>query len=418
MATESGRREIANAEAFRRLCAGDPVLQDVVPALDVVPGMTKTTILTSGPVLAWADYTGGQRNAIIGAALYEGLAKDAAEATAKLAAGEILVDGCHAHGCVGSLAGVYTASMPVFVVRNRAFGNTGFCNFYEGTNPRRLNYGVYDAGVHERLLHVSNVVAPVVGEAVRLAGGIELKPIMKRALHMSDELHSRNTAASLLFMRELFPYCLRLAAGDGERIAQAVAAVTEDHYFFLRLSMAAAKATADAAQGIEAASIVTAMAINCREFAIRVAGLGERWFTGPHATVQAKLFPGHVEEEITWMGGESIITETVGLGGFAQAAAFPLQSYQGGSPEAMVERNLELYRIVAGENTDYQIPFLRYRGTPTGIDIFKVIGTDICPVMDIGIAGRDGGQIGAGIVRAPRHCFEEAVAAYRQAYGA
>jgi hypothetical protein len=306
--------------------------------------------------------------------------------------------------------------MPVFVVRNQTFGNLGYCNFYEGTNPRRLNYGVYDDGVRDRLLHVQNEVAPVLAEAVRRAGGIPLKPLMKRALHMSDEMHSRNTAASLLFMRELFPQFLRMAVTAAENVEKTVRALTEDHYFFLRLSMAAAKATADAAHGVERSSIVTAMAFNCREFAIRVAGLGDRWFTGPHATVEAKLFPGHSEDEITWMGGESIIIETIGLGGFAQAAAFPLQNYQGGSPETMVERNLELYQIVFGENPDYQIPYLRYRGTPTGIDIFKVVATKLRPVMDIGIAGRDGGQIGAGIVRAPLPCFEKAAAAYKALY--
>ena len=409
-------RSAANAESFRRLCIAEPVLEDIVAAIDVVPGMSRHTILTSGPVLAWNAYTGGQRKAIVGAALFEGLAKNEAEAETRLAAGEIRVDGCHAHGCVGSLAGVYSASMPVFVVRNRPFGNVGYCNFYEGTNPRRLNYGVYDEGVRDRLLYIQDVIAPVVAEAVRQIGGIPLKPLMKRALHMSDELHSRNTAASLLFTRELFPQFLRMAVDGAERVEKTVQALTEDHYFFLRLSMAAAKATADAAHGVERASIVTAMAFNCREFAIRVSGLGDRWFTGPHATVEAKLFPGHGEDEITWMGGESPITETIGLGGFAQAAAFPLQSYQGGSPEAMVERNLQLYQIVFGENPDYQIPFLRYRGTPTGIDIFKVMATKLQPVMDIGVAGRDGGQIGAGIVRAPLACFEKAVSAYRQVY--
>jgi len=408
----------ANAEAFRRLNESDPVLDDVRPAIEALPGMTRETILTSGPPLPWAAYTGGQRAAVIGGALFEGLARDAAEAEGKLAAGEIRVDGCHDYGCVGSLAGIYTASMPVFVVRNAAFGNVGCCNFYEGTNPRRLNYGVYDDGVRDRLLYVNRVVAPVVRDAVRLAGGIQLKPIMRRALHMGDELHSRNAAALLLFARELFPHLLALAATQGPAVAKAVQAMTEDHYFFLRLSMAAAKATADAARGIDGSSVVTAMALNCREFAIRVGGLGDRWFTGPHATVEALLFEGHGEDEITWMGGESVIAETIGLGGFAQAAAFPLQSYQGGSPEAMVERNLALYRITVGENRDFHIPFLRYRGTPTGIDIFKVVETGVTPVMDMGIAGRDGGQIGAGVVKAPIECFAGAVEAYRAEYGA
>jgi hypothetical protein len=411
-------REEANRESVLRMTASEPVLERVAAAAEVVPGMAANLILTSGPTIPFADYVGGQRSAIVGAAQFEGLAADAMAAERKLLDGEIEVHGCHGHGCVGSLAGVYSASMPVFMVRNAAAGNVGFCNMYEGTNPRRLNYGVYDEGVKERLIFVRDVVAPVIAQAVESAGGIPLKPIMKRALHMSDELHSRNTAAALLFNRELTPHLLALAGRDLERVSSALQAMTADHYFFLRLSMAAAKVAADAAHGVEGSSLVSAMCFNCNGFAIRVSGLGDQWFVGPHANVQAKLFDGHTEEEVSWMGGESVITETVGLGGFAQAAAFPLQQYQGGSPQAMVERNLELYRITVAESPDFHIPFLGFRGTPTGIDIFKVLETGVLPVMDIGIAGRDGGQIGAGVVRAPMACFAAAAAAYEARYGA
>ena len=252
---------------------------------------------------------------------------------------------------------------------------------------------------------------------MRRSGGVPLKPLMKRALHMGDELHSRSTAASLLFTCEIFPHMLDQVVGDRAGVEQTLAALTEDHYFFLRLSMAAAKATADHAHGIEGSSMVIALAFNCRGFAIRVSGLGDTWFTGPHAEVHAKLFDGHTEDEITWMGGESTITETIGLGGFAQACAFPLQQYQGGSAEVMVERNTELYDITLGENPDYHIPYLGYRGTPTGIDVFRVLETGILPAMDIGIAGKDGGQIGAGLVRAPMPCFAAAAEAYDARYG-
>ena len=410
-------RVAANRTAFERLCGAEPVLVDLGPAIEHLPGMSREIILTSGPALPFAEYVGGQRAAIIGAAQFEGLAADRDEAIAKLEGGELRIGGCHDFGAVGSLAGVYTASMPVFAVRNENSGNLGYCNFYEGTNPRRLNYGVYDDGVKERLLFVQDIVAPVIAEAVRRAGGIRLKPLMQRALHMGDELHSRNTAAALLFLREIATGLIDMATENNACVKQAVEALTADHYFFLRLSMAAAKATADAAHGIEGSSVVTAMGFSCREFAIRVSGLGDEWFTGPHAQVQAKLFEGHDETEITWMGGESPITETIGLGGFAQAAAFPLQRYQGGSAQVMVERNLELYEITVGENSHYHIPYLDYRGSPTGIDVFKVLDTGVLPAMDIGIAGRDGGQIGAGVVRAPAECFECAAEAWRARYG-
>jgi hypothetical protein len=410
------RRAEANKVAFERLTKSEPVLVDVRRACEIIPGFTAETILTSGPPMPWSDYTGGQREGIIGGVLFEALAKDRTEAIAKLDAGEIALGACHDFGCVGSLAGIYTASMPVFVVKDQTFGNVAFCNIYEGSNPRRLNYGVYDEGVRDRLLAVQNEVVPVIAEALRLGNGIPLKPIIKRALGMGDELHSRNSAAALLFLRELVPDFLALAVSGSERIGRAVKTMVDDQYFFLRLSMAVGKAAADAARGVEGSSILTAMAFNCRGFAVRVSGLGDTWFKGPHASVEAKLFDGHSEDEITWMGGESIITETIGLGGFAQAAAPALQSYQGGSYEKMIARNKELYAITVGENPDYLIPALGFRGTPTGIDIFKVLETKVLPVMDIGIAGRDGGQIGAGVVRAPMACFEAAAKAYNQRY--
>lgn len=410
-------RSKANTETLRRLTESEPVLVDVLPTSEL-PGMTAQTILASGPPLAWEAFEGGQREGIIGGALFEGLAADREEAIRKLDAGEIKVAAAHNHAAVGSLAGIYSASMSVFVVRNDAFGNVGYCNFYEGTNPRRLNYGVYDDGVRDRLRYVENVIAPVVGDAVRRSGGIPLKPIMQRALHMGDELHSRNTAASLLFTRELFPHLLAVADTKRKEVEETIDALTADNYFFLRLSMAAAKAIGDAAHGVEGSSVVSAMGLNCREFGVRVSGLGDRWFGGEQATCEPKLFEGHSEDEIAWMGGDSAIAETIGAGGFAQAAAFALQAYQGGSAEAMVARNLKMYDITAGENSTLRIPYLGYRGTPTGIDIFKVVQTGTRPVIDMGIAGRDGGQIGAGIVQAPLECFKRAVAAYEEAYGA
>jgi hypothetical protein len=404
----------ANAEAFRRLVESEPVLVDIRPAIEVVPGMTPSTVLTSGPPLAADEYTGGQRRAVLYGAVYEGLAGDLEDAERKLAAGKITVSHCHGHGCVGSVAGIYTASMPVFVVENRAFGNRGFCNFYEGESRRRLNYGAYDEGVEASLRFIERRLAPTLREAVLRAGGIELRPIIRRAINMGDELHSRNTAATMLFMKELAPSLLELGIEgrvDTEAVLDTLAFMGASDYFFLRLSMAAAKATADAAHGVEGSSVVTAMTMSCKGFALRVSGLGDRWFEGPHATVEAKLFEGFTDDDIEWIGGESPIAETVGLGGFCQAAAFALQAYQGGSPQAMAELNEQMYEITVGEHPEFKIPYFGYRGVPVGIDVFRVLETGIVPAIDAGLAGRNGGQIGAGIVRAPLECFEAAAAA-------
>jgi hypothetical protein len=410
-------RDAANRTAYQRLTEAEPVLIDIQPALDVVPGMTANMILTSGAPMPWADYYGGQRNAVIGGALYEGLAESAEDADAKLGDGRILLRATHDHGCVGSVAGIYTASMPVFVVRNTRDGNVAFCNFYEGESRRRLNYGVYDQEVADGLRFIERELAPVLQSVVRRSGGILLKPLISRALRMGDELHSRNTAATTLFARELTPYLIDLAADDErDQVHTALNFMYASDYFFLRLAMAAAKATADAARNIPGSSVVTAMTISCQNYAIRVSGLGDEWFLGPLPEVSCKLFDGYTEDDIQWMGGESHITETVGLGGFAQAAAFGLQAYQGGSAAEMARLNETMYQITVGEHPDYLIPYFGFRGTPVGIDLHKVVATGVTPVIDGGLAGKDGGQIGAGILRAPQECFAAAIEAFRRTY--
>jgi hypothetical protein len=292
----------------------------------------------------------------------------------------------------------------------------GFCNLFEGPAPARLNYGVWNDDVRASLATIQTLIGPLLGDAVRACGGVPLRPIMRRALNMGDELHSRNTAATLLFTRELFPALLDLVAASPKEVRQLLDYLAASDYFFLRLSMASSKAAADAARGIEAASVVTAMTFSCREFAIRVSGLGDTWFRAPLPRVAAKVFAGFTEDDVELMGGESIINETVGLGGFAQAAAFALQDYQGGSAEEMMALNRAMYDITVAEHPEFKIPALGFRGTPVGIDIHKVVTTGIAPVMDVGVPGRAGGQIGAGILRAPLACFEAAVAAYAERY--
>jgi hypothetical protein len=411
------RREQANVEAVARMTGAEPVLIDVQAARDVIPGMSPNLILTSGPPMPWAEYYGGQRRAVLYGAIYEGLAKDEEDADRKLRDGQILLGATHEHRCVGSVAGIYTASMPVFVVENRTHGNRAYCNLYEGESRHRLNYGSYDENVRSGLDFLRDELAPVLGDVIRSTGGLPLKPLIARALRMGDELHSRNTAATTLFTRELAPHFIDYAVSKSkDKALTALRFFFDSDYSFLRLSMAAAKAMADAARDVPASSLVTAMTISCRNFAIRVSGLGDQWFLGPLPEVSCKLFDGFTDDDIQWIGGESHITETVGLGGFAQAAAFGLQAYQGGSAAGMARMNLLMYDITVAEHPDFKIPYFGFRGTPVGIDIFRVVGTEIQPVIDGGLAGKNGGQIGAGILRAPLECFTAAAAAYNHAY--
>src|SRR5690625_3901467 len=384
----------ANKNAVDILIDAEPVLIDVQPALDVIPNMTKNTILTSGATMEWEDYTGGQRDAVIGGILHEGLASNEEEAEIKIRSGDIIVKGCQDYSCVGSLAGVTTATMPVLVVENQMNNKRAFCTLFEGRATDRLNYGVYNEKVRDNLLYLENEIGPLLGEAIRQSGGIELKSIMRRALNMGDELHSRNTAATLLFTRILFPHLLALDRNgeNRERIDEFLDYLLHGDYFFLRVSMAAAKSMIDSIVNVNNSTIVSSMAFSSKEFAIRVAGLGDKWFRGPLPEMENyHLFDGFTVDDIEIMGGESIVLETAGFGGFAQAAAFPLQAYQGGTPEKMVENNLKMYEITEREHPYFKIPFLQFRGIPTGIDIRKVVSTKITPTLDIGIAGKGGG---------------------------
>lgn len=393
------------------------MLIDVLPLSEAIRDFDPHAVLASGASLPWEQYTGGQRNGILGGAVYEGLAQHEADAAEKLASGEIRVRPCGEYRCVGSLAGIYTASMPVLVVENRTGPNRTYCNLFEGVSRYRLNYGLYNSDVDRNLRYLRDVIGPTLGEAVRLAGGVSLLPIMKRALHMGDELHSRNTAATLIFTRELFEPLMQLQARSPAPVKQTLDYLRSSDYFFLRLSMAASRAAADAAHGVAGSSVVTGMVFNCRDFAVRVSGLGDNWFLGPLPSIYgAKLFEGFGAADIEFMGGESTFNETAGLGGFAQAAAFPLQEYQGGSAQKMVDANLAMYDITLAEHPELRIPYFGFRGVPIGIEIHRVVETGTTPILDIGIAGKAGGQIGAGSFRAPIECFKRAVKAFADAH--
>lgn len=410
-------RAAANAVALDRMVSADPLLVDVAPALDVVPGMTPETILTSGAPLDWPDYSGGQRRAILYAAVYEGLAADLNGAERGLDAGTIRVRSTQQHSCVGSVAGIYTASMPVLVVEDRLHGGRAFCNLYEGKSRYRLNYGSYDDEVAAGLRWLERVMAPVLSEALRIGGPIELKPLLARALRMGDELHSRNTAATLLLERALRSSLTQVAArGRAEDVERVFAFLQENDYTFLRFGMAAAKAMADAAHGVERSTLVTGMVLNCHSFSIRVSGLGDRWFSGAHPTLEGRFFDGFGPDDAQWIGGESCFTEVVGLGGFAQACAPSLQAYQGGSYAAMLAANESMYAVTLGEHPDFLLPPFEFRGSPVGIDVMKVLETGVVPVIDGGLAGRDGGQIGAGVLRPDLDVFRAAADAHQQLY--
>lgn len=394
----------ANERAVEQLTLVEPVLVGIAPAHEAM-NLPRTTVLTSGPPLPFSHYTGGQRAAVIGGARYENLGASDAEVIEKFDAGEIDVDGCQAYNCVGSLAGVTTASMPVLIVEDANTGERAFCTLYEGDASDRLNYGSYTENTQRNLEHLRTVVAPALNELIQQQRAtIALKPIMSRALTMGDDLHSRNAAATLLLFRHMLTGISTEIAG----LSTALQALKDD-YFFLRISMAASKLMANAMRNVEGSTIITAMAFSCKEFGIQVSGLGDRWFTGAVPVFEDyKIEDGFDIADMEIMGGESVITEVCGLGGMAQAAAFPLVRASGGDVQRMVQRTTEMYDVTFTESPDFFIPSLNYRGVPLGIDLQKVIETGQTPYLNIGMAGKSKRQIGGGVAVAPIEAFQAA----------
>jgi hypothetical protein len=408
--------EKANASTTERMMDARPVLVGLGKARDVLPGMRDNLLLHAGPPITWERASGPMRGAITGALIFEGKATDEAGARALVESGEIELEPCHHHQAVGPMAGVICPSMSVYILENETHGNKAYSNLNEGYG-KVLRYGAYSAEVLDRLRWMEEVMAPVLASAVKASGGIDLRALLAEALHMGDEGHNRNKAGSLIFTTKLAPFIAE-AAPSPSVAAEIIRALGENALSVLNPVMAACKAMADAGHGIEGSTVVSTMARNGTDFGIRVSGLGDRWFTAPVAVPQGLYFPGFQAEDASGDIGDSVITETAGIGGFAMASAPAIVTFVSGTPKDALNATLEMYEITFAEHKYFTMPPLDFRGTPTGIDIRKVVQTGITPRVNTGIAHKDAGvgQIGAGLVRPPIAMFEEALIAYAERY--
>ncbi|HVL36164.1 MAG TPA: DUF1116 domain-containing protein [Burkholderiales bacterium] len=411
-ALEGEAVERANARALEKILAAAPALTDVRRAGELIPALdAERLVLHAGPPLEWARMCGPMQGAVAGALVFEGWASDLAEAEQLAAGGGVRFAPNHHHGAVGPMTGITTRSMPLLVVENRAFGNRAVCALNEGLG-KVMRFGGNDAEVLARLAWLRDEFGPLLGRALR-AGAVELGPLIARGLAMGDEMHQRNVACSSLLVRALAPALAR-AAGDGRGLARAFEFMGANDQFFLNVAMAMGKSILDPARGTEGSSIVTAMSRNGTDFGIRVAGCGERWFTAPVEMPQGLYFPGYSAADANPDMGDSAILEAVGLGAFAMAAAPAVAGFvgAGGFAEALGYTRA-MAEISATRNPKWGIPALEFAGTPTGIDVRRVVESGIAPAINTGIAHRRPGvgQVGAGVARAPLACFEQALLA-------
>jgi hypothetical protein len=403
----------ANEVALQRVLDARQMLVDVRPAGEAIPGMQRDMVLHAGPPIEWERLSAPVRAAAVGALLHEGLASDEARAEQMAARGDVRFEPCHHHQAVGPMAGMTTYSMPVLIVENRTAGNRAYSILNEGLG-RVLRYGGLGPDVLERLDWMRRVLGPALGAALRsLPDGVDLRALIGQALHMGDECHNRNRAASALLIKALAGPLAALDAFDAVERRRVLEFAAGNEHFFLNVGMAACKAAMDAAHGVPFSSLVTTMARNGTDFGIRVSGAGDRWFTGPSNVPRGLYFAGFSAEDASPDMGDSAITETAGLGGFAMAAAPAIVQFVGGSPADAIAASERMYEVTIGESQAYTLPILNFRGTPTGIDVRLVVQTGVLPQINTGIASRRAGvgQIGAGLVTPPMECFTAAARA-------
>ena len=405
----------ANAKALAAIQAAQPIIKGIDTAINVVPGMKKNLILHAGPPITWAKMSGPLKGAVIGGLIYEGLAANPSEAEKLAASSQIEYSPWHEHDGVGPMAGVATASMPVWIVENKTNGRKTFCTLNEGLGRCCATARSLTKSLPSEMDRKNAGTGSQGRDSARAR--INLKNMIAQALQMGDEVHNRNKAATSMLIRELAPAITKTSFSQEEK-ARVLEFMHSNDHFFLNLSMPAAKAMLQAAEWIEGSTIVTTMCRNGTEFGIRVAGLKDRWFTGPAQMIRGLLFPGFEEKDCNPDIGDSAITETCGLGGFSMAAAPAIVKFVGGTVSDAMNFTRKMYEITEGESQAFQIPAMDFRGSPTGINLLKVCEKNILPQINTGIAHKDAGvgQVGAGLVNPPMKCFEDALEAYVEKY--
>ena len=409
--------EQANKVAVERMIASRPFAVDVKPAIEAVTGMKENLICHAGPPTQLDEMVPSFKMAIFGGIMWEGWAKSPEESEKLIRDGKVIIEPNHHHNGIGTMYGITTPSMPVFVVEDRVHGTRTTANIREET-VKALRYGCWDENVKRKLDWNRDVLGPIVGEALRDCGGIDMVSLMGKALHMGDDGHNENRAANLLFCLELIPHIMNTNASK-EVIKDIATWMNTDSRFVSTAEMAACKAISLAAHNIENCSVMTTMCRNGTYTGIRVSGLGDQWFKAPAPKVELLFFPGYGPEDATNDCGDSCVTEVAGIGALVMAAAPAMVQFVGGTVSDAINYSKEMYEITAGKNPNFTIPYLDFDGAPIGIDIIKVIRTGITPYINTSIGHKlpNFGQVGAGMTQAPLACFKGALEAFAKAVG-
>lgn len=412
------RIDAANREAIDRILRSRPRVVDVAPAGQAM-GLPPRTILHAGPPISWERMCGPQKRGVLGAIQFEGWAADAREAEALVAGGQVTLSPTHRYSAVGPMTGIISPSMPVLVVKNETFGNYGFSTFNEGRGDV-MWFGICKEATLARLRWMRDTLAPAVRAAIEKNGPIDVFDIVAQGLQMGDECHARSTACTATLVKSLLPSMLEAGVG-GDTVASIGRFMADNSHFFLNFTMAACKATMDAAHGIPYSTLVTAISRNGVDCMVRVSGLGDRWTVAPVAEMnEALYYTGFSIADAAGDIGDSAIIETCGIGGMAIAAAPSMAIFVGGSLAHEVAAVQELRVVALTDHPKFTIPTMGFAGTPLGIELRRVVETRIVPFITTGVlheTSATAGQIGTGVARIPIDAFDQALIALAGKWG-
>ena len=409
--------QTANQKAFDTMITAQPVWVDVRAAGEVVPGMKENTVLHAGPPLDFEQMLPSMQGGIIGGILFEGLAKTREEALELIRRGKIdLAPGLDYKVPSGAVAST-TYSMPVAVVENKTHNSRGFTALQEGPASDALRWGVYNDAVAKRWKWLKDQLGTALSAALQASGGVDMRTAIARSLQMGDDNHSRELGTNMYIALELAPHLARLDL-PREETAAIFEFLRSSERFALHILMASAMSVLSSVEEIEYAAILTAMGGNGVDFGLKISGLGNQWFTSPAPNIEGKyLNPNWTVEDTLPFIGDSCVVEVYGLGGLAAAASPSVAMLMGGSIQKAMDRTTAMWAISVGKNPNYQIPFLGFEGTPTALDMIRILETGIEPQSHAGIALKKGGQAGAGVAHIPMECFRSAFLAFSKKYG-
>lgn len=407
----------ANEQTAACLTDNDPWWTDIRPAGECVEGLKDHMILHSGPPIDYEDMVMLHKRGMVSAMLFEGWAKDEKEAVEIIRSGEIEIDSALNHNTVGAGTGIITKSVAMNVVEDRRNHTTAATFPAEGPFQGGFcGWGLYSPEIAENLRYMRETLFPPVREMLAKNGGIAIKPILAESMQMGDENHTRQTAADLLFDKQVLPQLLELDLPK-DQLMRVIRYIVDTPRFFHCYGQGACRSAAIAADGTEYSTMVTAMAGNGVEFGIKVAGLPGQWFTAPAPMMEGRYTSTRFtqKDQLPWIG-DSCVVETAGMGGFAAAASPIVCNLRGMTMGQAIEQTREMERIAITRNQNFSIPNLDFDYLPAGIDIRLVLKTGVSPAIHGGMFNHDGGLIGAGMARVPMACFEKALKAFAQKY--